>query len=344
MPYLMPRARLLSALLGLALPTTASSDAGDPASPVPVVTGIASPEDLVRLPGTPWVVISSMAGAGVAGRLMVTGVRGHAPVRELTYASQGGAAMTRALAPHGLAVRPLGGGRFELLVVEHGAREAILRMSVRAGAEPPVVDGVEVVPAPAGVSINSVAPLGADAFVATNMYDPRDRDFLAKFSDRRPTGGVLVWTPKAGWRPVGDARLSGANGIVVTPDQAAVIVTEWAARKVWRIPLAGGAVRTAEVDFLPDNLHWVEGGAVLLAGQEATPEALFGCVAVRCPMGYTVGLLDAESLVLRPLVRRTDGEARREGFGGATGALSVDGKVWAGSFNGDRIVALGNLP
>ena len=112
--------------------------------------------------------------------------------------------------------------------------------------------------------------------------------------------------------------------------------------------------KVANLNFLPDNLRWTERGTLLVAGQNASPERLFGCQARHgpCPLGFTVAELDPATLGVRVLV--TGGDAA---FGGATGALFVwarslgrqlsrrhDRKVHPGRWQSRAIVPRGELP
>ena len=99
-------------------------------------------------------------------------------------------------------------------------------------------------------------------------------------------------------------------------------------------PANGAPAKSVAVDFLPDNLRWTDRGTLLLAGQNAGPQDVFGCEArhVACPLGFTVAEIDPMTLRIRVLVRGGD-----NGFGGGTGALEVGRDLWVGSFRGDRI-------
>lgn len=199
----------------------------------------------------------------------------------------------------------------------------------------PHADWIGCVPFPGHDFGNGVAPLPTGGFVATNMYDTTDADFLKEFAMAQPTGGVLQWTPQNGWSDAVSQRLSGANGVEVTPDGEWLYVSEWAARKLWVFSLkTKAAPRNVDVDFLPDNLRWTDHGTLLLAGQNAAPEKLFGCQARRepCPLDFSVVEVNPRTLSVRFLMKGGDTT-----FGGASGALFVGKELWVGSFRGEVI-------
>lgn len=302
-------------------------------APVGFVTGVANPEDLVALDGTPWVVVSAMRSKDHKGRLMAVDTRAPAAAVPL---HDGPAAF----APHGIAARARGGGQFELLVVDHGAGETIARMIIEVrDLRPPRVVGVSRVRLPPGVSANGVAPLHDGGFVVTSMFDPRDPAYVEKFAAQAPTGAIWRWSPGTGWHEIARPRLSGGNGIAVSRDGKTLFASEWAARRIWRVPLDGGEPRSAPTAFLPDNLRWTRAGALLVAGQNASPRGLFGCQDRKapCPMGFTVAIVNPATLAARNRVGGDAASFTATGFGGATGAIEVGDEIWVGSFTGDRV-------
>jgi hypothetical protein len=90
---------------------------------------------------------------------------------------------------------------------------------------------------------------------------------------------------------------------------------------------------------LPDNLRLTSSGKLLLAGQLTSPETLFDCGArgEPCALAFEVVAVDPDTLALEPKARADEEQAEAWGFGGATGALEVDGELWVGSFTGERI-------
>jgi len=310
------------------------------------IEGVWSPEDVVELPGTPWIVVSGMRSARHPGRLFIVDSVQRTRARELRWEAAAEKARLGAetFDPHGIASRRLTDGRFELLVVDHGGGEAIDRLVLEVGAMGPViVDGVRVVQPP-GTSANAVAHLPDGGFVMTSMFDPTDPDLVRKFANAEKSGQVWRWSPSDGWSRFGNLQISGANGIAVSSDGSSVIVCEWAARRVWRLDADGGPVASTETDFLPDNLRWTPEGQLLLAGQSSRPEVLFGCEArgERCPLAFKVVRLDPTSLEIEPLIAVDEARAAQQGFGGATGALKVGQDIWVGSFTGERIGIFGS--
>jgi hypothetical protein len=310
------------------------------------LTSPARPEDLREIPGTPWILVSSMASpAGEPGALYVVNKR--APDRFVAlfpresisgqeawgrkpaaiYSGCPAPAMA-AFAPHGVNVRRRANGDLEILAVNHGGRESIEVLDLDMRGPTPRAHWKGCVILPADAWANGVAALAGDDLVISSMFDPQ-QPYLQQFEQGLPTGYALRWSPRTGWRQASDIKFSGANGIEVSPDQHWLFIAEWAHRRLWKLPLNWpGTPQSIEVDFLPDNLRWTSHGDLLLAGQVAAPKAVFDCVQGKagCPARFHVVRIQPDTMAKTLLVDA--GDAR---FGLGTGAIQVDDMLWVGS-------------
>lgn len=317
-----------------------STENARPIVPAGFAEGVWHPEDLVRLTGTPWVVVSAMRSVRGRGALLALKTDAQAPAEEIEWMfnAETGRVSPSVFDPHGIDVRRIGDHRFELLVVDHGGGEAIDRLILEtSGGKPRVITGTRI-EQPVGTSGNAVALLPDGGFAMTSMFDPRAPDTLERFASSRVTGSVWTWRPAQGWQRVGPP-LSGANGIAVSPDGDTIIVSEWSAQRVWKLSLASDMMTHINVDFLPDNLRWNDDGTLLLAGQIARPERVFGCESrgEACPLAFAVATLEPNAMRLNTLLRVSHERAVAMGFGGATGALRVEEEIWVASFTGERL-------
>jgi hypothetical protein len=311
------------------------------AGPTSFLEGVWNPEDLVSLPGSPWIVVSAMRSQKRRGGLLAAHRDRNGPATEIRWSERAekGRLGYDLFDPHGISARRLDEDIYELLVIDHGDGEAVDRLLVDTSDDRPVIVEGERIIQPPHTSGNALAHMPDGGFVLTSMFDPNDAGKLSKFAHGQPTGGIWRWMPREGWRRFGSLELSGANGIAAAPDGSTIYVSEWSARRVWRLGPGGEPTGYAQTDFLPDNLRWTSNGKLLLAGQSARPEQVFGCEArgEPCPLAFEVAVVDPDTLVLESKVRADEEQARAWGFGGATGALEVDAELWVGSFTGERI-------
>jgi hypothetical protein len=307
------------------------------------VCGPEAAEDLVRVGDSPWLVTSGLAEGGNPGhlRLINTSDKSWA----IFYPTAGATATPDAqrfpncpappdatkFSAHGITLRSLGGGRHELLVVNHGGREAIEFFELRTGGAKPTIQWRGCVPMPADTYINSVVPLRDGGFIATHFYSPSKGGINSVFA-RQVTGGLHEWHPGRAVTLIPGTELSGANGLAVSNDERVIHVAAWGTRELVRFERNGGTVtkRSVPVNFAPDNLRWSANGRTLLvAGQkfvarEGGPASLDGWAVVR---------VDPDSLAVT-LLHDADATAP---FQGVSVAIEVDDQIWVGPFRGDRV-------
>ena len=316
-------------LLGLASPSAAQCD---PDGDVQFVCGPVSPEDLVAVPGSPWVIVSGMEDDGY---LYATDTRTHrsavlfphATFRSRPDASFSGCGgpVTRQFRPHGLSLRPGRNGTHTLYVVRHGAREAIEVFAVDARGAMPSVTWVGCVEAPEGVTFNSVAALPGGGFAATHF--------------NRPTGELWEWQPDAGWATVPGSETNGPNGLVASPDGRWFYIGGWGTKALIRLSRGQTPVQKDAVDvgFHIDNVRWAPDGSLLAAGHLGdAPESIFQCLGEQQCDGVTsrVARVDPEQLTAEEIVRYPSNEHVILG----TVALQVGDEIWLGGIAGaDRI-------
>ncbi len=330
------RARSLATVVvtGLCLAAGVGSGAAQclPDGEVEFVCGPVSPEDLVAVPDSPWVIVAGMEDDGY---LYATDSRNHQstvlfPVSSFSsrpdpaFGDCGGP-LTDGFRPHGLNLRPGPDGRHTLYVVRHGAREAIEVFDLDARGQRPVLTWTGCAEAPEGVTFNSVAALPGGGFAATHFA--------------LPEGRVWEWGPGAGWAEVPGTETNGPNGIVASPDGRWLYIGGWGTRSLIRVSRGEATVRqdAVEVGFHVDNVRWAPDGSLLAAGHLGdAPESIFECLGQgRCD-GVTsrVARVDPDALTAEEIVRYPSNEHLILG----TVGLQVGDEIWVGGIAGaDRI-------
>jgi SMP-30/Gluconolactonase/LRE-like region len=337
---------LVVALLGLS-DAAFAQQACEPAGGLQFVCGPKNAEDLVRVPGTRWIISSGMADG--ASFFLIDSRSG--AWRPLSFGAKPDAAFSRCASPpvlatfqtHGLSIRDLGGSISRLHVVGHGARESIEVFDVAAGADGPVLTWRGCVPMPEGLAANSVAAFADGSIVATVLLMP-GKSFLDSVS-KRPTGAVFEWTPGSdGFVQLSGTELPGNNGIEVAPDGREFYVVSSGLQTVVAFSHGNPARQlrsTRPLPFTPDNVHRGPDGRLLTAGMANDvpecggapgPEHDLSRLAV-CPRGTIAATIDArtfhdEVIVETPAVAT---------FSNATMVLPVGREFWLGTFSGDRV-------
>ena len=248
-------------LLGLSGTASAQCEAdGD----VEFVCGPISPEDLIKIPDTPWVLVSSMEDAGY---LSATDTRNLQSTRlfplptsrprhdAATYGACGDMTPTQ-FRPHGVSLRRGTNNHHTLYVVRHGARESIEVFDVDTGEATPTLTWVGCAVAPEGLRLNAVVPLPDGGFAATSPS----------------TGDIWEWHSDGGWARVPGSEEIGPNGLEISADGNWYYVAGYAAQSIIRLSRGLTPVlkeTVANVGFFIDNVHWTPDGGLLAAGHSA---------------------------------------------------------------------------
>jgi sugar lactone lactonase YvrE len=196
---------------------------------------------------------------------------------------------------------------------------------------------VGCVVAPESATLNAVAPLPGEGFLATNPY----RRTLPNARDRAIAGGesgeVWEWHTASGWTIVPDSAGPGPNGIEVSKDGKWMYVNFWPASKVMRISRGQTPAKRDVIDlnFHPDNIRWQADGSLISAGHFApTIEKATECLRKTCPdAAARVVRINPKTMKVEELVNYPSSEL----FFGATAALQVGKEIWIGSVRGDRV-------
>jgi hypothetical protein len=331
------------------------------------ICGPEASEDLVRLPGTRWLIASGM-NVGRPAHLYLIDTQAKSSVALFPLKSPqspGGSEaeaflplddsvmkLDRALAPgcerppdlarismDGLALRSGRGGVHVLYAANHGDRMAIEMFEVDATGPVPRVRWVGCAPLPAGTLPNAVTALPGDGLLVTSFYDPSDPTSWERMARGEQTGRLLEWHPATGFHDVPGGALSGANGVETTADGSLAYVSAWSARKLVIFSRRNEARREIPLDFMPDNIHRLADGSLLVAGQATSVESIEACGGSPCPRPWVVARVDP----IKGTVRRVLTGAGTDAVNYACSALVVDDTLYV-TARGDRRIGYTRWP
>ena len=341
----LPALMLICAAMGGAASQTAMAAAPESCAAygkLQFVCGPEAAEDLLRIGDSPWLIGSGLAEGPAPGHLHLINTRDKS--WENIYPASNAAAPDAKRFPdchtppdaakfsaHGLALRALAAGRQELLVVNHGGREAIEFFEIRNGNGKPTLQWKGCVTIPGDVYVNSLVALRDGGFIASHFYSPGKGGINAVFA-RQVTGGLLEWHPGSAVALIPGTELSGANGIAASSDEKVLHVAAWGTRELVRFERHGNTVtkRVVPLNFAADNLRWTKDGrSILAAGQkfvarEGGPAGLDGWSVIR---------VDPDTLA-STMVFDADAKAPLQGV---SSAVEVGNEIWVGTFRGDRV-------
>jgi hypothetical protein len=308
--------------------------------------GLYNAEDLIHLGDTGLLLASGMSRVDMSGRLYLINpndlsfqelIHGESFTQDhdrVMFADCPGNLPLEDFSMHGLALRQTTNVLYDIYATSHGAREAveIFQLDVSGGRARLTWRGCVVMPAPANTFINSVAILDDGGFLTTKMMDPLAGGFAA-INAGEITGHVFEWHPGGEVEIVAGTELSGANGIELSADGHYMYVTAMGTREVVRFDRTQNPVshERISVDIVPDNIRWGAQGRLLTAGGNVVDVSQ--CNGNACATGWSVIEIDADSMSAQKL----GGADQHAAIQGVSTALEVDGNIWVGTYNGDRI-------
>ena len=331
------------------LTASARIEACEPRGNLKFLCGAPRPEDVVRIPGTRWLIYSGFSnGAGLklvdsAAQTMRPLIYESSGAREKPGWSQCDAPPDSAtFSTQGLSIRDLGGSLSRLHVVNHGGRESVEIFAVDARADEPRFTWSGCVLMPPGLAANSVATFSDGTILVSVLTHPGRT--ITDFWRGEITGGVYSWKPgEASFRLLPGTELPGNNGLETSRDDLEFFVVAFGWRSVVVFSRADPSRplrRAVAPGFMPDNIHW-DDGKLLLAGMQYDEPACGGIRKIingkaddmRCHRGYTVAQLDPHSMNFT-VVAYAEPDPD---FNGVSAATIVAGDLWLASYQADRI-------
>lgn len=245
------------------------------------------------------------------------------------------------LSPHGIHLSDRN-GRQQLLVVNHSALEQVLFYEVSVADDsntPPSLAWRGCVTFPDYAVLNDVAALPDGGFAVTHMYDRTHRSWaeIASLLGLNQ-GHVWRWSPGAAPRVIAKSEARMPNGIEVAPDGKTLWVNNYIEQELRQYDVATDALlRTIEIPNI-DNSAWLPDGRLLLASHRSplTMSPCFGLTRGSCSSPYDLIAVDTNTGETQTLYESQPGEP----FGPATVAIEYQGKLYAGSFSGDRAAVI----
>lgn len=330
----------------VARPVSAVAADCSPSSGFGHVCGQSHPEDLARVPGTRWIIMSGFdPGAGLRlldtrSRTLATAYTGGADARQPDVRrfpdcqSPPSVALFNA---QGLSLRRQQNGLHTLYVVNHGGREAIEIFDVDANQDIPSLTWRGCVKLPPALVANSVASYSDGTLLVTVLVHPGD--VFADFVEGRNTGGVYQWRPgTAGFELIPGTELPGNNGIETAADDSGFFVVAFGRHAILRysrLDPAAAPLESVAPGFMPDNVHW-DDGRLITAGMVYDEPACGGTRKVvdgqadpmKCHRGTVVAELDPVSMNFRVIAYASPDPV----FNGASAAVLVDDQLWLASY------------
>jgi hypothetical protein len=320
--------------------------------------GLPNPEDLEVLPDGHGVLVSAMhierGPGGITGKpgslkwldtatgaVTVLYPSASAPAGSSTWGDQScPGEIGAALLPHGFHLSRRKDGVWQLLVVNHNARESVEFFELKGHKGSWTLQWRGCAVPPGENRLNDVAALPDGGFVVTTMhYRPADAAATEGAADPAKDMGMLWrWEPGKGFSQVPGSTGFRPNGVQTdAAGQFAYIDTADNGGEVRKLDLMRGEVTgTARVPRA-DNASWSRSGTLLVTGMTATADgnACFKAPQEMCPAAFEVFEVDPATMQARSLFAHEGAP-----MGAGTVAVQQGKDMLIGSFAGDHVMAV----
>lgn len=266
------------------------------------------------------------------------GIDGPVPTAELWGEASCTEAPGADFSPHGTHLHQLEDGSWRYLVVSHGSREAVELFELSLDGPQPELQWRGCVVAAGDALMNDVVGLDNGDLVYSRMYPANDSLALPKSMLGMKTGELWRWNVAEGLSPLPATAAAMPNGLEISPDNQYVFANMYMEGQVWQVRLADGEV-VARYDIPnADNSNWGSDGRLWIATHAMGTRDMIQCFnnpTDTCPGGFDIIALD-------PASGDFESVFRHEGppMGAATIAVPQAGRVYMGSFVGDRMISV----
>lgn len=308
-----------------------------------------NPEDLVIVPGGEKLLVSEMGEfmLDTPGSLSLFDLaRGEKQSIKIDWLNKGevwgekGCPAPNAdlFSPHGIDLMTRLDGQHQLLVVNHGGREAVEFFSLTKPLNQWQLEWKGCARPPGDPFINDVAGLADGGFLVTHMWNKSQpfEEVVTQLRAGEPTGWVWEWQDGQGFSKLPGSTELMPNGIVVSKDNQKVFINIYMANKTIKIDRATGELEGEFAVQQPDNITMDEEGNLWVASHKHDPinETCEDVIAGPCLLPFEIVKADAESMESEVVLSHNGAP-----MGYSTVALKVGDKIFMGSAHGDRIVS-----
>jgi hypothetical protein len=321
-----------------------SAQGCEPRAGLRYICGPLASEDLVRIPHTDWLIASGMNVGQAAHLYLIDTVHKSASILfpipgqtttldpKPTHGCPGPPDLAR-MSTDGLALRVGPGALHTLYAANHGDRMAVEFFSVDEHGEKPALHWVGCAPLPGGTLPNAVAALPDGGLVVISFYDPSDPTAWARMAAGKATGRILEWHADRGFEDLANGATSGGNGIEVSADGNEIYASSWSSRELIVLSRHDGSRRAIPLGFMPDNIHRLADGSLLIGGQRTSVAAIRACTGAQCPQPWVIARVLPRTGQIQQLVT---GRGSTE-IAYACGAVALHGTLYITARGEQRI-------
>jgi sugar lactone lactonase YvrE len=243
--------------------------------------------------------------------------------------------------PHGTHLHRLDDGRWRYLVVNHGGREAVELFELTLAGGDSTLAWRGCVRAGPETFMNDVVGLDNGDLVFSRMFHHGGNVEMFKSVLGISTGDLWRWNRDSGLRLLPGTDAAQPNGLEISADNRHLFANMYMEKEVWKIDADSGEKLAVGQVANADNSAWGTDGRLWLATHSDGLLATVSCFESRvkpCGAAFEIVAMDPDTMEADVVFAH-----RGPPMGAATVAVPQGGRVYMGSFVGDRMISVPNF-
>ena len=320
-----------------------------------------NPEDLAAMPDGENILVSEfgaiipLSPVNVPGRFsLLNAESGQRHLLEIKKGKGmwGSSNCTRSsfiFSPHGIDINQRTDGSYQLAAVNHMPNETIEMFELIQDKDNWSLHWNGCIKAPAHGYFNDVALRADGSFFVSQMYDKETSllELAVLDNTKGHTGYVYHWTKKNGFEKVINTDGAFPNGVELSNDEKNLFINYAFGNKTSKYNFKSRKIEAEfNINGIPDNIT-IDGDYLWVGGQDHSGlDSLIYCGVFahevfedpevnQCPLPFAAYKLNQSDLSLIEAFEYSDTV-----MGAATVALSLNNKLYFGTYHGDRIASI----
>lgn len=323
-----------------------------PVGDIHPVCGMQSPEDIAALPDGRHLLLANFGGMhDGSGSLSLFDTRTEQltplfPTAKGVVASDDanwgdadcGPPPQELFSPHGTHLKQLADGRWRYLVVNHGGPEVVEMFEVLGQGAATRLAWRGCLNAAPETFMNDVVGLANGDVIYTRMFHNAGMLEQALSFAGVDTGDLWRWNQDTGLRVLPGTEANQPNGLEISHDDRYVFANMYFTQELWKVDAQTGEVAATAAVPNADNSAWGSDGRLWVMTHRDSAANMLSCFRqqeVPCGAGFEIIAVDPDTLATESVFSH-----RGAPMGAATVAVPQGGRVYMGSFVGDRLISV----
>lgn len=239
--------------------------------------------------------------------------------------------------PHGTHLHRLADGALRYLVVNHGERETVEMFEVLGNGSATGLQWRGCLEPAADTFMNDVVGLSNGDVIYTRMFHNAGTAEMLLSLIGFNTGDLWRWSKQAGPQLLPGTTANQPNGLEISPDERHVFANMYVTQELWKVDVDTGEIVDVAAVANADNSAWGSDGRLWVTTHTAPLSDMIACAGsqeLACGAGFAVIAVDADTMETETVFAHAGPP-----MGAATVAVPQAGRVYMGSFVGDRLMS-----